>query len=383
MHNDNHFDYIIVGNGLAGLQLALAFIQDPILSKKTLALIDPVTKTKNDKTWSFWEIGYSEWDPVVEKSWQTASFKSPKKDLVLPLKPYQYKSIRAIDFYDFAKTKLAGYNNIRFIKDAVITLEEDTKVRVIGKNNSYTASHVFDSRLPEKYFKNIHKYTLVQQHFKGWVIETDVPVFNNNMFTMMDYRFQYQGSTSFMYVLPFSETKALIEYTFFTPDTVPEAVYDTALEHYITEHLQIKNYQVVETEQGNIPMTDFPFWKENTAKITKIGTAGGWVKASTGYSFKHVEKNVAKMIANIKTGNLPHSNLFKRKYKIYDKIFLHVLYTNNKKGVWIFEQFYAKNTIPTMFRFLDEQSTFSEDLKIMKSLYSLDFIRGFFKVLFR
>jgi len=241
---------------------------------------------------------------------------------------------------------------------------------VQGKVETYTADHVFDSRIPKDYNSEIEKFTLVQQHFKGWIIETETPHFNLNAITMMDYRFQHQNSTIFVYVLPFSETRALIEYTFFTPETVSESVYDDAIKDYIESHLEIEKYKIVETEMGNIPMTDFPFWNYNTKHITKIGTGGGWVKGSTGYSFKHTEKNVAVIISNIKNRQQPSHKLFKKKYKFYDKIFLNVLKTNNEKGVWIFEQFYAKNAIPTMFRFLDEESSFTEDVKIMRSLFS-------------
>ena len=115
-------------------------------------------------------------------------------------------------------------------------------------------------------------------------------------------------------------------------------------------------------------MTNFPFETFNTKGITKIGTGGGWVKGSTGYSFKHTEKKVTQIIKNIKANHIPSRNLIKRKYKFYDKIFLKVLHDENEKGEWIFEQFYSKNSIDSMFRFLDEESTFLEDLKIMKSL---------------
>ena len=128
-------------------------------------------------------------------------------------------------------------------------------------------------------------------------------------------------------------------------------------------------------------MTSFPFEKYSTKHITKIGTAAGWVKGSTGYSFKHTEKKVASIVTNLKDGNIPSKNLFKQKYKFYDKIFLKVLHDENNKGEWIFEQFYAKNSVEAMFKFLDEESTFIEELKIMKSLFSLSFIKAFFKTL--
>ncbi len=383
MPNENHFDYIIIGNGLAGLQLALGFIKNDRLKQKKIALIDPSNKTTNDKTWSFWEIGSSPWDAITEKSWHNTLFYSKNKSLTLPLKPYTYKTIRSIDFYNWARAELQPFKNVHFIKDSIVSLTESTSVLVKGKKNTYTTNHVFDSRIPKAYHTEISKFTLIQQHFKGWIIETETAHFNPESITMMDYRFHYKDTTSFIYVLPFSENRALIEYTFFTPETVTESVYDDAIKNYIKNHLHIINYKIVETEMGNIPMTDFPFWKYNTKLVTKIGTAGGWVKASTGYSFKHTEKNVATIISNITNGQQPSHNLFKKKYKFYDKIFLNVLKTNNDKGVWIFEQFYAKNSISTMFRFLDEESSFAEDVKIMRSLFSWHFISAFFKVLFR
>ncbi|TXE05515.1 lycopene cyclase [Gelidibacter salicanalis] len=384
MVQDNlSFDYIIIGNGLAGLQLALELSKDPFFKSYTIGLIDPSLKDINDKTWSFWEIGAGKWDAIVEQTWHTAQFVSPGISLNIPLLEYNYKTIRSLEFYKAAKSQLATHSNIKFIVDSVEDLQEGITSQVIGKKQTYTATHIFDSRVPKEFFDAKADHTLIHQHFKGWVIETDTPQFNPEAFTMMDYRFQYKDSTSFIYLLPFSETKALVEYTFFTPFTVASEVYEAFLKRYLLEEYKLENFRIVETEVGNIPMTDFPFWKYHTKNVTKIGTGAGWVKGSTGYSFKHTEKNVAKLIANIKAGHAPSDRLFKWKYKFYDKIFLKVLHDENENGVWIFERFYSKNTIQTMFRFLDEETSFSEDLAIMKSLFSMAFIKAFFKVLFK
>lgn len=383
MSNVTHFDYLIIGNGLAGLQLALLLSKDPFFKDYTIGLIDPSDKTENDKTWSFWEQGEGQFDAIVEKVWHTAKFESSEVCLNIPLEDYQYKTIRSIDFYTGAKNELSSKSNFSFILDTVQSIEDTTDLKVIGEQQSYTAKHIFDSRVPKEFYSQQSNYTLIHQHFKGWIIETETNIFQPDAFTMMDYRFQYKDSTSFVYVLPFSETKALIEYTFFTPFTVDTQVYDDAIKKYIENELELESYQILETEDGNIPMTDFPFWNFHTKNVTKIGTGGGWVKGSTGYSFKHTEKNVSKLIANIKAGQQPSQNLFKKKFKFYDKIFLKVLHDENEKGVWIFESFYSKNSIQTMFRFLDEETTFSEDLRIMKSLFSMGFIKAFFKVLFK
>ena len=383
MRNQRHFDYIIVGNGLAGLQLALGFSKDSFFDSKSIALIDLTTKTSNDKTWSFWEQHKGRWSKIIYKTWKKGLFESDNVSKSLPLGDYTYKSIRSLDFYNYAKEQLGLKSNIHFVLDEIKAVEQLEIVTVKGQKNNYTANHVFDSRIPSDYFSKSLKYNTLQQHFKGWVIETNRSCFKPDEFTMMDYRFNYKNSTSFIYVLPFSETKALIEFTFFTPYTVDESVYDEALKTYIKSHLKIDAYKILETEIGNIPMTDFPFWNYHTTNITKIGTGGGWVKGSTGYSFKLTEKYVDKIILNIKNGFNPSSKLIQKKFKFYDAIFLDVLKHHNEKGIWIFEQFYSKNSVDTMFRFLDEETSFREDLLIMKSLFSMTFIKAFFRVLFR
>lgn len=381
MKNHTHFDYIIIGNGLAGLQLALKMSLDAFFNTKNIALIDPSKKDTNDKTWSFWETEASQWDQITYKSWNKASIVTSKKEIRLELNPYSYKSIRSIDFYNYVKEKLSTKNNIDFIIERVESLHEDNLIKVSTNKNNYSATHIFDSRIPETFSIQSKKYISIIQHFKGWIIKSENKVFDKNNITMMDYRLKDGEQTTFTYVLPFSETEALIEFTYFTSQLVHENTYDEFIKKYINDYLKIENYSITETEKGQIPMTNFPFEKFNTKKVTKIGTGGGWVKGSTGYSFKNTEKKVEKIIDNIKANKTPSLNLFKKKYKFYDKVFLKVLKDKNHKGEWIFQQFYDKNSVQTMFRFLDEDSTFREELKIMMSLFSWSFIKAFFKTL--
>ncbi len=377
----SHFDYVIVGNGLAGLQLALALSNDDFFKRKQIALIDFDYKINNDKTWSFWEKGNGKWDNIVLQSWTKSVFHTNEQTININFEEYTYKSIRALDFYKEVKSQIEKKDNVNFIIDEVIQLLEEQKVKIICNENTYYADHVFDSRLPKEFFINKKKHTLINQHFKGFIIQTEVHAFNSEVFTMMDYRMQYKETTSFVYILPLTSKRALVEYTFFTPFTVEEKDYDSLLNKYIKEKLNIKQYDILETEMGNIPMTTFPFEKYNTNKITKIGTAGGWVRGSTGYSFKHTEKKVSKIIINLKENKQPSAQLRNNRFKFYDKIFLKVLYDENEKGPWIFKQFYKKNKIETMFRFLDEESSFKEELSIMCSLFSWSFIKAFFKTL--
>lgn len=376
-----HFDFIIIGNGLAGLQLALAFSEDSYFSSKKIAVIDPVLKITNDKTWSFWETTSNTLSSLAHKSWKNATIITKDVSLKLDLKPYTYKSVKSIDFYDYCFKKLRKHENFTFITESVKRIEKGTSTKVITNKTTYSSSHVFNSIIPKEFYRDYKKYTSIIQHFKGWVIKTPTDSFDDTSFTKMDYRLKDGNQTTFMYVLPFSKTEALVEFTYFTENLVEESVYDGYIKKYINIYLNISDFEIIETEIGQIPMTTFPFYKFNTKQVTNIGTAGGWVKPSSGYSFKNSQKKVSQILDNIKSNSIPSKNLFKSKYRFYDKVFLQVLKDNNEKGEWIFQKYYAKNTLTTIFKFLDEESSFFEDIKVMLSLFSFSFIKAFFKTL--
>lgn len=372
-----NFDYIIIGGGLAGLQLALKFGKDRFFEQKTFAIIDPDSKDNNDKTWCFWEQERGEWDEIVSKTWKKGIFCSADKVLPLQLDPYSYKMLRSKDFYKYARTQLETSPNITFIKDRITHIDRAASV-AHGDKFSYNTLHIFDSRIPEDYELDT-KSTKIFQHFKGWMIETKDQEFDPSSFTMMDFRLQYNSTTSFTYILPVSPTKALIEYTFFSSSLVPDEIYEQQLERYIKDILKIKAYSIIETEKGVIPMTDYPFHAHNTSRITKIGTAGSWVKGSTGYSFKHTEKKVFQIIENIKKGYNPGQGLINQRARWYDAIFLDVLNKRNDLGPELFSKMYTKNTPQEIFKFLDEETSPSEEIKILLSLFHPQFLYSLFR----
>lgn len=368
--------YIIIGGGLAGLQLARQLSRDVFFKGKKIAIIDSDFSVPI-KTWCFWEKGTGKWDELVSKSWKKGDFYAAEEKVDLNLSPYSYKMIKAADYHEQLKKELEESGDIIFITDEIREIDQVT-LKAKGRNENYGATHFFDSRVDPSYLES-KKHTTIFQHFKGWEVTTRDPIFNPEVFTMMDYRIKYENATSFTYILPVSKNKALVEHTFFTPFLTEDKVYDDLLKKYFQKILKTDDYTIESTETGVIPMTDFPFEQENSLQVTKIGAGGGWVKASTGYSFKNTEKRIAKIIENIKSGNLPGENLINKRFRKYDAIFLDVLAQNNQKGEDIFSKFYSKNSPQDIFRYLDEETSVSEDLKIMFSLYSFDFIKSFFR----
>ncbi|MEP1035054.1 lycopene cyclase family protein [Ekhidna sp.] len=378
--NQTSYDYAIVGAGAAGLQLALKMINDDFFKEKSILLLDKDDKVANDRTWCFWEAKESLWDQLAIQTWGNGLFFNKQEAISFSLSPYRYKMVRSADFYAYAKAEIAKANNVVWIKDEVKIIDEK---QMTGTEGSYSANHIFDSRIPEEFNEKKDKFHSLVQHFKGWFIETESPIFDLETFTMMDYRLKWKDSTSFTYVLPLTPNTALVEFTLFNDRLLADDTYDEYLKEYISKYLETNNYQVKEVEQGLIPMSDYPFHKHHSKYITKIGTAGGWVRPSSGYSFKNADRYSTMMVENIKKGNRPEKGVANSRFRTYDSIFLNVLASRNDLGEDIFTRLYTKPPIQSVFRFLDEESSFAEDIRVMFSLNRPQFWRAFLSTFWR
>ena len=371
------FDFAIVGAGAAGLQLAIKLAEDEYFNDKSIAIFEPDSKTANDRTWSFWEKE-TKWDGIACKSWDKALFYGEGKELELHLRPYKYKTIKSSDFYSHAKKVINEHQNITWLAEQVQSVNGQLITTTKGEHK---ASHIFDSRVPSAFEKDQTHIHLLQ-HFKGWFIKTEEPVFDVDKITVMDYRIKWKDSTSFTYVLPFSPTEALVEFTLFNEALLQDEEYDQYLKEYIRDYIGISEFEITEVEQGVIPMSDYPFHKHHEAFVTKIGTAGGWVRPSSGYSFKNSDRYTSMIIDNIKKGHHPSKGIANSRFRAYDKLFLHVLSSHNHKGEEVFTVLYGLKNHQTILRFLDEESSLLEDLKVTSSLNKPEFREAFFKNVF-
>ncbi|MFK7979886.1 MAG: lycopene cyclase family protein [Saprospiraceae bacterium] len=371
------YDYAIIGAGGAGLHLVLAMIEDNWFVDKKILILDKADKKTNDKTWSFWEKGSGKWDAILEKSWKKGKFNTSKKSIDLDLAPYLYKTLPSINFYKLAKQKIAAANNITWIQDEINTVSNlEKQIKITGKQGNYTALQVFDSRIDKGFLAAKDRHFTLQQHFKGWEIETEKPVFDTTTFVMMDYQIKWQDSASFTYVLPFSPTKAMVEFTLFTSDLIEYDAYDILLKKYIQDILKIDQYHITKVEYGIIPMSDYPFQKANQKGVMKIGTAGAHVKPSSGYAFKNMEKVAQKIILNLKNNRSPAHNILSKKFYFYDSLYLDVLVNHNELGESIYTDMFDKNSIQQIFKFLDEETSLWEDFKIILSFKFSPFLKA-------
>lgn len=375
------FDYIIIGTGLSGLLMAYNMQADSWFDGKKIALIDREIKNYNDRTWCFWEKNTGEWDDIVAKKWEIALVANQHFYKDFRMHPFHYKMIRSNDFYTKVKNLLQNKSNFTWIQDEIMQNNENQyEVALRGKKETYVGKYVLDSILDISILKNKPKFPYLKQHFMGWFIKTKKPFFDENKVSFMDFSIPQKGNTRFMYVLPTSPTEALVEYTLFSADLLETSEYENAIRDYLLDK-GITEYEIVEKEQGDIPMTCFPFHHQNSIRIIKIGSAGGWTKASTGFTFSNSNRKSKELLLFLKTEKNLNQFHSKNRFWWYDAIFLEVLHQHNELGADIFGMLFKKIGIDPIFNFLDEKSTLSVEFKIINSLPKWVFIQALGRVL--
>jgi len=378
-----HYNYIFAGSGLSALMTVYKMAKSDKFSDKAILLLDVNPKKTNDRTWCFWEERNETWDAIVTKKWDSALYANSNQTVEIDLAPNKYNQIRSVDFYDFVFNEVAKQDNVTFENQKVVKFEETADFVVLKtESNSYSCDQLFNSILNPFEVEKQKQYPLLKQHFIGWFIESEQEIFNPEQATFMDFSVEQKGNTRFMYVLPTSKTEALLEYTLFSESHLETKEYESEIEIYLKK-LGVKNYKIVEKEQGSIPMTCFPFWKNNTKRILNIGSAGGWTKASTGYTFKSADKKSTQLVEFLQT-----KTDFKQFHKInkfwfYDLLLLDILFKKNEIGATIFSALFTKPNPQLNFKFLDEETSFWEDLQIIWKCPKGMFIKGLFDLILK
>jgi lycopene beta-cyclase len=379
------YDYIICGGGMAGLSLAY-YLKTSTLAHQTILIIEPQEKDKNDRTWAFWENTDNTFEHILYKRWSSVRFGDANgKIRILDIGNYQYKLLRGIDFYSFVIGELKKIGNVEWLKDSVVSIEESVNCAFVMTSTGIKlqANYIFDSTYKLK-LDNKNNHNLLQ-HFKGFVIKTDKSIFNPDLPDMMNFGIEQHNECRFMYVLPFDEFTAIIEYTLFTERLLQEEEYDLELKKYISEKLQLTDYQVIESEFGIIPMSDEATNEFPSKHVIRIGTAGGYTNPATGYTFQNTQKRLKRIVESLeKTGSpVIKEAWFKKRFLFYSSVLLNVLEQKRIPAAEVFARLYERNSPSQIFKFLDGETNFWEEIKIMYSTEKPKFIAAVFDVLKR
>jgi len=371
------YDYIFSGFGLAGCLVLDAMIEAGCHDGKQILILDAETHP-TEKTWCYWENGEGQYDALLSASWKKGWFIGTHQKKECLQSQLVYKSIASVSLKNHLLEKISRHENIQLkIETASDFLDDGILVRVTTKTNTYTTRKLFNSIPKTK--PELGNTPLLLQHFEGWFIKSAQLPFLKDEMILMDFSVAQKGNTRFMYVLPFSNTQALIEYTLFSPNLIGKEEYENEIRAYLTK-LGVTDYTIEKTESGVIPMTVYPFWKANTKNVLNMGTAGGWTKPATGYTFTSAVQRAQKLVACIQNEQTDFTRFFKPdRFLWYDRLLIEVLYYNNAIGQKLFTALFTRANTVQVLRFLQQKTNFLQELPILLACPKLPFLKAAFR----
>ena len=274
----SHYDFLFAGGGLASGLTAYRLRQ--LFPDARIAIAAAGQRLGGNHTWSFHTTDASleqlEWmAPFISYEWAAQSVAFPKRRRTLPT---GYRSVTAERFAEV----LSRQSGIDIITGQPV-MSATPDALVLRNNQSLHGQIVFDGRGPMA----TPDMSLGFQKFLGLEIEFEEP-HGLEAPIIMDATVPQTDGYRFVYVLPFTETTALIEDTYYADGyQLPrEALRDEIMAYAARKGWRVKS--VLREEDGILPIVldgDIDaYWQRLEGAPAPIGLRAGLFHPITGYS---------------------------------------------------------------------------------------------------
>lgn len=367
-------DYLFVGAGASSTLLLMSMNRRGLLHGKKFLVIDPDFKQINDKTYCFWgtpdEKISQVCEPLIGHKWSRVSVNRNASE---SLSPMNYMQISSLSLYDRMRSILKEHGTAQHHSTVLEIKNTGAVVEVITEHGTWMANLVFNSS-PPNYLPQKKNESHLLQSFVGYVISLKDKTVDKNAIDLMDFGVEQQEYTQFVYVLPYSENKMLVELTRFGKHPIKIEDAEPLLKKYILN--RFGDYIILDTETGCIPMSNVTPVPENISNVISIGGRAGAIKPSTGYAFKNMFLHAENLSDSIQHGVKPHGIQSPSRFRFYDRLLLLILSKKPHLGKHIFQLLFQKNRAKVVLPFLEERTNLFQDLRILLSLPIKPFIQA-------
>lgn len=276
---------IIAGGGLAGCLAAIA------LAKRTdldLLLLEQAPSFGGNHTWSFFDSDVEadqRWllDPLIEWKWPEHEVHFPRRSRTIAI---GYNSLRS---HALSSAIISTLRPEQYRLGAAITQADATSV-VLASGERLEADAVIDARGGGMAFEGLE---LAWQKFVGRIYEFPAghrvarPI-------IMDATVEQVDGYRFLYFLPLSRSRLLIEDTYYAMSSNLDTPQLESRLDRAASRLCRGRFETIEQENGVLPVIldgDFDrFWPPGDT-LPRLGVRGGFFHPTTSYSLSDAVAN--------------------------------------------------------------------------------------------
>ena len=352
----------VIGAGCAGLGLAAA------LAEAGLDEIHLVTKempaNRPDHIWGFW--GEASLQPAMRLArhhWPRWQIADETGIITHHSTDHAYHALQASHWLASCQARLDAH------EDSCVIRQDEAAEEV-------TAAIRFDSRPPQL------PTNVLYQHFLGQYVTSDRPIFDPGCALLMDFRCDQSQGMHFIYLLPFSETEALVESTLFTAEIASDEYYRTAITAYLSRFYASASFTITGEEKGALPLCEIA----QTPKKNEIaiGARGGALRPSSGYGFVFIQRHITKLVRHYQQSGewrpqAPHSPL----QLWMDRVFLRVIEGQSPDIPSYFVRLASQLDGASFARFMSGRARWRDLAKVVWAMPPTPFLKAALSLLWR
>ena len=372
----DRWDAVIVGGGAAGLTL-LAHLAASDWRDRRVLLVDRDERPSEHRIWAYWSTSpAAAGNPLAGAetlTWGRLAVHAAGHTHLLDPAPYTYRLVTGRDLLRVADALAATAPGFARATAAVLAIDDGQGPGNVALHGGRVlrADWVFDSRPPAA-----ARPGEVAMRFLGQEIAASRPVFDPTIATFMDFRAGTAGRVRFGYTLPLSPTHALVEIAEFADPTLDDGPDAAALERYLTQTYPATDWRTLRQEHGELPLRPPPR-QRGSGRVLPVGLPGGLLKPSTGYAFSRIVRDTAAITGSLVCHGHPFALPVRRaRHRLLDQVLLQVVRDEPERIEAAFARMFTGNPTRRVLRFLDEDTSTGEEIRLAATLPMGAFLRA-------
>ena len=340
-------------------------------------VIEARTEYTHDRTWCYWADASEPAPYPVQHHWHTMRVAHAGQTVSLDCGSTPYQMVASGDFYAAAQAMIDQQPNVALRLGTSVVSEptrSDGLWHVSTSSGTVMARSIVDTRPPA--LPRLDGATLWQS-FYGHEIECSAAVFDPLALDLMNFLAPDPRYVPFVYVLPVTTTRALVEVTLFAATPFAARDLSTQLDAAIAQRVGGAPFTTVRREHGILPMglTETP--RSAHESLVKVGVMAGGARPSTGYAFQRIQRWAEQCAqALVRSGCPVGHQRDPLPLRLMDQIFLDVLRADPIRGGDIFFSLFSRADPARVIRFLSGTASVADSLAVVAAMPVLPFVRA-------